>query len=233
MDVVEDDAAFPTLLGLVGEPVRARMLWQLLDGRALTATELAHHADVSPQSASAHLSKLTAADLLVVERQGRHRYYRFARPEVAYALEALANLLPPTPARRSAERPPMGLRYVRTCYDHLAGRLAVDICQALMQRGHLQKAGPAFLLTPSGHAWFREMSITAADLAGTGRRPVARPCLDWSEQRPHLAGTLGAALLRQFLALGWMRTTAQARAVVITPSGQAALYEQLGLQITL
>lgn len=231
MPVMEDTAAFPTLLGLVGEPARARMLWQLLDGRALTATELAHHADVSPQSASAHLGKLVAADLLAVERQGRHRYYRFARPEVAYALEALANLLPP--ARRPAERPPTGLRYVRTCYDHLAGRVAVEICQALQEREYLREAGPEFVLTPAGHAWFEALGLTPADLVGAGRRVLARSCLDWSERRPHLAGALGAALLRQFLALGWMRCTSQARAAVLTPTGQAALYERLGLRVLL
>lgn len=231
MPVTEDMAAFPTLLGLVGEPARAHMLWHLLDGRALTATELAHRADVSPQAASAHLAKLVAADLLVVERQGRHRYYRFARPEIAYALEGLANLLPP--AQRTAERPPTGLRYVRTCYDHLAGRVAVDICQALLQREYLCEAGPEFAVTRAGLAWFAQLGLARTELVGSGRRALARPCLDWSERRPHLAGTLGAALLQQFLALGWLRRGAQARAVVLTPGGQAALYEQLGLRVLL
>ena len=233
MTVMEDDFAFPALLGLVGEPARAQMLWQLLDGRALTATELAYHAGVSPQSASAHLGKLVAADLVAVERQGRHRYYCFARPEVAYALEALANLLPPAQTRRAAEGPPTGLRYVRTCYDHLAGRVAVNICQALVQRDYLREEGPEFILTSSGRAWFAAAGLAAADLTDTARRPLARPCLDWSERKRHLAGTLGAALLRQFLALGWMRNTAHARAIVITPAGQAALYERLGLRIFL
>ena len=231
MDGTEDDAAFPALMSLLGEPGRAKMLWQLLDGRALTATELAHYADVSPQSASAHLAKLVAAELLVVERQGRHRYYCFARPEVAYALEAVANLVPPT--RRTAAQPPTGLRYVRTCYDHLAGRVAVDICQALIERGMLLEEGPELTLTPAGQSWFADLGVGTADLIGTGRRVLARPCLDWSERRRHLAGTLGAALLRQLQALGWLRSTTQAREVILTPAGQSGLYEQLGIRIHL
>lgn len=227
---MDDEVDFAQLLGLVGEPARARMLWRLLDGQALTATELADHADVSPQSASAHLNKLMAAGLLVVERQGRHRYYRFARSEVAYAIEALANLLPHPPTRHVPDRTPVGLRYVRTCYDHLAGRVAVEIYQALVHRHYLVPDGSD--LTPTGHTWCQSIGIMPIDFSQAGRRALVRPCLDWSERRPHLAGKLGSLLLDQFVSLDWMRKTTQARGIVITLDGQSALYHHLGLRVS-
>ncbi|HEY4151329.1 MAG TPA: winged helix-turn-helix domain-containing protein, partial [Chitinophagaceae bacterium] len=118
---------------LVGDPVRSRILWQLLDGRAYTATELANGADTSPQNMSMHLGKLVRADLLAVESQGRHRYYRFARQEVAYAIEALANLVPGRPTAPQPEAN-TAIRYCRTCYDHLAGKIGVLITDSLVKQ---------------------------------------------------------------------------------------------------
>ncbi|WP_046242558.1 ArsR/SmtB family transcription factor [Hymenobacter terrenus] len=225
MDV---DTEFTTLTALIGEPTRARMLLQLLDGRALTAGELACHANASPQAASGHLGKLVAAELLAVESQGRHRYYRFARPEVADALEALASLVP----TKQQPAPTSGSRYARSCYDHLAGHVAVAITQALCQRELLTlTTAKEFTVTNAGTAWFTDLGIDAKMMQQRSRRAFARPCLDWSERRHHLGGALGAAMLTRLVALDWVRRTANSRLVVFTGEGQRQLYQILGVRL--
>lgn len=219
------------MASLIGEPVRARMLWSLLDGRAYTATELSLFADTSPQNASMHLSKLVQADLLKVSAQGRHRYYSFARDEVAYAIEALANLVPPqTTKKQKVPEKASPIKHCRTCYDHLAGKAGVMITDSLLEKQYLLEKDNTFTVSPAGHDWFAALQIDITALQKK-RRVLARPCLDWSERRYHLAGTLGAALLNKMLEADWVRSTQHSRAIVITGTGQRSMYELLGVEL--
>ncbi|HEY8917304.1 MAG TPA: winged helix-turn-helix domain-containing protein [Chitinophaga sp.] len=219
------------MASLIGEPVRARMLWSLLDGRAYTATELSLFADTSPQNASMHLSKLVQADLLKVSAQGRHRYYSFARDEVAYAIEALANLVPPQNTKKQkAPEKASPIKHCRTCYDHLAGKAGVMITDSLLAKQYLQEKDNTYTVSPAGQAWFAALQIDITSLQKK-RRVLARPCLDWSERRYHLAGTLGAALLSKMLEADWVRSTQHSRAIVITGTGQRSMYELLGVTL--
>src|SRR5690606_19135277 len=198
---MEDDD-FVALAALICEPVRARMLWKLLDGRAYTATELALHGDVSTTSASNHLSKLLGGNLLRVEAQGRHRYYSFANGDVAHTVEALANLsgasVPgPGPGRRKKAEV-----HCRSCYDHLAGEIGVALTESLVEKGILEPTSQAYRPTEMGWQWFLQWGVSRQALE-KNRRPLARKCLDWSERRPHLAGQLGAALLQIALQQDW------------------------------
>jgi DNA-binding transcriptional ArsR family regulator len=207
---------------LMGDPARAAMLAALLGGQALTAGELAAEAGIAAQTASGHLARLVEGGLVAVERQGRHRYVRLASPAVAEALEGLMALVPPAPA--GATRRPRGpkdaaMRLARTCYDHMAGRLAVAIAEALERDGRLRLDEGAGLLTPAGEAVFRAFGIDFADPAAA-RRPLCRACLDWSERRPHLAGRLGAALLASSLELGWLARAPRSRTLTVTPAGE-------------
>ncbi|HKX32556.1 MAG TPA: helix-turn-helix transcriptional regulator [Blastocatellia bacterium] len=228
MDVIEDLAQ---VAQLIGEPVRAVMLWSLLDGQSRPAGELAFCANVSAQNASAHLARLVEAGLLTVTPQGRHRYYRIATPEVAHAIEAMVAL---APSAGSAARLPKGqtpdLRYARTCYDHLAGRVAVELCQALERQQLLADGERAFTVSRAGARWFRQIGIEIDDLQRL-RRPLARPCLDWSERRPHLAGALGAALLDQMFRRGWIARVRATRLIRITSEGRIELQRLLKLNL--
>lgn len=230
MDVNQE---FKSLAALIGDPVRVIMLWNLLDGKAFTATELAISADVSAQSASMHLSKLVQANLLTVESQGRHRYYRFSRPEVAYVIEAMANLLPHHQSNvRANGNSDHGnaIKYCRTCYDHLAGKVGVAVTEQLLKQKLIMADGKHYDVTLKGIKWFGEFGV-AIDELKKERRAFARQCLDWSERRHHLAGSLGAALLEQMLKRGWMRSMKDSRAVIVTARGQKELYDQLHLSI--
>jgi DNA-binding transcriptional ArsR family regulator len=222
------ESEFTKVASLIGDPVRSMMLWSLLDGRAYTATELASHAGTSLQNASMHLKKLLAANLLVVEKQGRHRYFRFHNDEVAYAIEALATLVPKiikTPANHKYEE-----QYCRTCYDHLAGELGVRITEALVKKGILDQTRTEYTTTGRGNAWFKKWNIDTETLHQQ-KRSFARKCLDWSERKPHMAGALGAALLDTMIRLQWVRRVKNARTMVITAQGQLAFYEQFGLSV--
>ena len=233
---MEVEEQFSQLASLVGEPARAKILWNLLDGRAFTATELSLLADVSPQSASMHLNKLTQAALLKVEHQGRHRYYALASREVAYAIEALASLLPTGQPKEKAVLLHNGhIKFCRSCYDHLAGKIGVAITDQLVANRLIlpatNKASPAgYQLTPAGLQWFTQLGIDVAELK-TQRRTFTRQCLDWSERRPHLAGSLGAALLSSLLKQGWLRKTRNSRALLVTGLGEKQLSESLGLAL--
>lgn len=209
------------MAALIGEPVRARMLWALLDGRAYTATELSLFADTSPQNASMHLAKLVQASLLKVNAQGRHRYYSFARDEVAYAIEALANLVPPRAPKKPLPEKASPIKHCRTCYDHLAGKAGVMITDHLLQKGYLQEQDNAFTVPPAGQQWFAGLQIDIAALQKK-RRILARPCLDWSERRYHLAGALGAAVLQRCMLLGWARRAPRSRVVTFSVTGERA-----------
>ena len=221
---------------LVGEPARAAMLAALMDGRALTATELADVAGIAPQTASGHLARLAAAGLLGVVRQGRHRYHRLASPAVAGLLEAImqvATALPGDARPRSVARPAdAAMRAARTCYDHLAGRLGVMIADAMLDRGLVELTEDSGALTEAGARFLRDIGI---DLAArpAGARPstriFCRPCLDWSERRVHLAGVVGAAICSHCLDAGWVRRIAGTRALALPPHGRRALARAFGV----
>lgn len=207
---------------LMGDPARANMLHALMDGRALTAKELAYLAGVAPQTASGHLAKLMQGGLLSVAAQGRHRYYRLASAEVATALEGLMVLAGTQPTnRRLPSRVGEELSRGRTCYDHFAGRLGIGIHDALVAGGHLNVADGGYGLSASGEAVFAALGVYPALLRG--RRAALRPCLDWSERKPHLAGSLAAALACRCFETGWVRRKKDSRAVVLTEEGRAAL----------
>lgn len=219
---------------LVGDPARANMLAVLLDGRALTASELAWTAGVAPATASEHLSKLVAGNLLTVARQGRHRYFRLATADVARMLESMLfvghRVEPATARRRATPRIDPALREARTCYDHLAGRLGVGLADALVAKGAIRLGDEAGEVTESGRAWLDAFGVTLEPETRT-RRLLCRPCLDWSERRPHLAGVVGTALCRRCTELGWIRRDGGGRAVTITPEGRCGLAETFGLSL--
>ena len=219
---------------LIGDPARANILLALMDGRALTAGELAWHAGVSAQTTSGHLGKLVEARLVGVVRQGRHRYHRLASTEVARAVEALSALAAAGPVRHRPTGPrDEAMRAARTCYDHLAGRLAVGLVDSLCVNGHLligDETEGAAAVTEAGRAFLAgELGIELGPAAG--RRPLCRTCLDWSERRPHLAGRLGAALCRRSLELGWVAAMPYTRAVAITPLGRQGFTRTFGLDL--
>ncbi|MDM4139336.1 MULTISPECIES: helix-turn-helix domain-containing protein [Mycobacterium] len=241
------DADIGSVAALIGERARARVLMALLDGRALPASVLASEAGVAASTASEHLARLVDAGLLTVHRQGRARYFRLAGPPVAEALEALARIAAPKPIRslRQGTRA-HALRRARTCYNHLAGRLGLAIMSAMLDRGLLaggdgryrpglavadRLSAPGADLTYQLTADGREtLSTLGIDLAAVDRSKVMiRYCVDWSEQRHHLAGALGAALTRRLFDLDWIRHINQRRAVVLTDAGRQGLSQTFGL----
>jgi len=216
---------------LIGDPARANMLASMMDGRAYTASELAHVAGVTPSTASGHLAKLLQAGLLAVERQGRHRYYRLAGPRVAAALESLMALAVSTAPRHRPTGPrDAAMRRARTCYDHLAGELGVALTWRLVEMGYLAAEEGRFRPTDEGQAALGRFGIDLGAL-GRLRRPLARACLDWSERRPHLAGALGAALLDAIEARGWIARAANSRTVKLTSAGRHGLARDFGLSL--
>jgi DNA-binding transcriptional ArsR family regulator len=219
------------ITSLIGNPVRTKILWALLDGRAYTATELAVCAETSPQNLSMHLSKLIQAELLAVESQGRHKYYRFARQEVAYAIEAISNLIPEENQKRIVRKDDnSAIRHCRTCYDHLAGKVGVMITESLLKQELMTWQDHCFQITEAGVQFFAQLDIDIKELEKK-RRAFARPCLDWSERKHHLAGSVGAALLQQMEAMDWVRRSKQSRAVKITNKGQKELYGYFHIMI--
>ncbi|MGW3944158.1 ArsR/SmtB family transcription factor [Streptomyces phaeochromogenes] len=223
-------AGLAALASLVADETRAGFLLALLDGRAWTAGELARHAGVAASTASEHLGKLVAGGLLAEERQGRHRYVRLADSRVAQLVEDLAAQVAPTAAVRPRTLREAGagsaMARGRTCYDHLAGRLGIAVTDALTGLGLLRQ-DTGFALTDEGVRWFDGLGVP---LVRTGRRPLARACLDWTERRPHLAGVAGAALCRHALDTGWCVRIGSERAVKVTAEGERALSELLGIQ---
>jgi DNA-binding transcriptional ArsR family regulator len=232
------NASFASVAALAGDPARAGMLHALMDGRALTATELAHAAGVTAQTASSHLARLVAAGILNVEKQGRHRYHRLASPAIARMMESImqvaSDLEAPRP-RLSVGPREAALRTARTCYDHLAGRLGVALADALVAQGFAELDRDAGVLTDQGFAFLARVGIDASRLAAPGGRPtrrvLCRPCLDWSERRPHLAGAVGAALCATSLERGWVRRLPGTRAVAVTPKGSRIFREEFGVRM--
>lgn len=212
------------LAALLAEPARARMLTALMGGLALTATELALEGEIAPSTASAHLAKLAEGEVVVVERHGRHRYFRLASSAVATVIEELTSV---AATRRLQRRPrPIdpALRSARVCYDHLAGERAVWLLERLRQRGDVGADGCT--PTASGAALFERWGLDVIALARQ-RRTLGRLCLDWSERRHHLGGALGAALLSRIFELGWAHREAGGRTVAFSARGDRCLRELL------
>lgn len=229
---VKQDARAAALIGsVIGVPARANMLAALAAGQALTATELAMHAGVTPQTASSHLKKMIDANFLVVEKQGRHRYYRLSDPRMVDALEPLAHLVPDSPVvHKKPSKQLQDLRESRMCYDHLAGVLGVSLADAMKSHGYLDEGDEDFSPTKKGMAFFDELGISVDNLRGT-RRHLARRCLDWSERRPHMGGALGAALANQFLDRGWISRVQDSRKINVTIKGKRAFKSRLDITL--
>jgi len=235
-------ASLAATAALIGDLARANMLAALMDGRALTASELAQIAGISPQTASGHLAKLTDAGLLAREKQGRHHYHRLATPSIARLLEQIMSVSIER-EQGSATRSPRvvtgprdkAMRYARTCYDHLAGEIAVAITDGMIDAGHIELSAEAGALTPKGIDALEAMGLDIAALHATTTRPsrrvFCRACLDWSERRHHLAGTLGAALLTHYVKQDWVRRLDGTRAVAVTPRGLATFKNVFGLRL--
>jgi DNA-binding transcriptional ArsR family regulator len=221
---------FVELTGLICEPTRAKMLWNLLDGRAYTASELAVVADVSPTAASNHLAKMLEAELVKVETQGRHRYFSFSRPEVAYVVESLASLASGNDSAIKKIAAQQGIKYCRTCYDHLAGLVGVKVTEALEEEKIISKSDGHYIVTKKGWTWLEDFGISD-DVLTNKRRPVTRQCLDWSERRPHLAGQLGALLLDRMLERKWFRKVKLSRELVVTSKGCKEIYDLLRIEV--
>jgi DNA-binding transcriptional ArsR family regulator len=233
------DADIATLASLLADPARCKVLLALDDGRALPASVLADEAGVSRSTASSHLGKLTDAGLLIVEPHGRNRYYRLAGAEVGELLEQLGRLAPSRPVRSLREGTRAArLRSARTCYDHVAGRLGVAVMGSLLEREALVDGDGRYdarrdsrdALSKPGHDLNYELTDTGRDfLTGigvempTGKRPLVRYCVDWTEQRHHLSGGLGRAVFDRFLSAGWVKRVPKGRALTVTDDGRTAL----------
>ncbi|GAB2821272.1 ArsR/SmtB family transcription factor [Lentzea nigeriaca] len=242
---MKSDPDIARAAALLADGSRARMLKALCNGQAITATALADEAGVSGPTASVHLAKLVEAGLVTAHREGRNRRYRLSRPEVADALEALAAIAPPLPVtslRQSVRTD--ALRRSRTCYDHLAGRLGVQLMGALLDTGvltggdgrHHPDTAVHDRLAAYGRDQHYELSEQGAvtlrslgvDVREPGRRPLIRYCVDWSEERHHLSGALGAAIANRLFALGWLKHGASPRVVHLTDAGESGLAEAFG-----
>lgn len=230
---------FAEIAALAGEPSRAVILHALLEGRALTATELAHVAGITPQTASGHLARMIDAGLLSVTQQGRHRYHRLASPAVARMMESIMIVAsaPNTLLKKLRIGPrDLALRAGRTCYDHLAGKLGVALLDALVTGGHTELEIDVGTMTESGVALFTRLGI---DIPATGAkrdtkslRILCRPCIDWSERRSHLAGAVGAALCRHSFSQVWIRRIDGSRAVTVTPKGTQIFRDVFGADLS-
>jgi DNA-binding transcriptional ArsR family regulator len=225
------DADLSGVAALIGDPHRARFLLALFGGEELAAGELADRAGTSSSLASSHLAKLLDGGLVTAERRGRNRYFRLASPEVAEAIEHLLALAPPRPAVGLREvRRGEAMQQARTCYDHFAGRLGVGLTDALVRQRIMRASDSGFELTARGE---RRLEALGVDVAGarTGRRAFTRRCLDWTERRPHVAGSLGAALADRLFELGWLRRLPGTRALAVTPEGRRELLSQFAIEL--
>src|ERR1700756_3540275 len=216
---------------LVGEPARATMLSALLDGRALTASELAFAARVTPQTASTHLAKLTEAGLLSPIRDGRHRYFRLASPKVVEMLDGIvAVAFENRPRYRPLSRQARELSAARICYDHLAGRLSVDLTEFFTTHEYMLVEDETTEITQEGTRFLTEFGVDLSTLSSSRRR-FCRLCIDWTERRPHIAGAVGAALTKRCFNLGWTERMKHSRAVIVTELGKRGFLETFGIEV--
>ncbi|WP_246074251.1 ArsR/SmtB family transcription factor [Flavobacterium daemonense] len=221
--IIEMEDQFIKTSSLIGDPTRASILWTLMDGRAFTATELAVSVNTSPQNISMHLGKLLDADLLCVEKQGRHKYYRFSNKEVAYALEAMASLVPkPEVSLKNKPENYPPIKFCRTCYDHLTGKIGVAVTDSLLEQEIIVEKNNAFEISKEGEKWFSDLGINLEE-AQKQKRIFLKPCLDWSERRNHIAGSVGTLLFNKMINEDWLRKTENSRAIIVTGKGEAAL----------
>lgn len=215
------------IAALMGDPARSNMLLALMDGRALTASELAAQAGITRQTASSHLAQLLAAQLLARDVQGRHHYYRLKGPDVAHTIEALLGLAQRGDGARTRTGPKdPALRKARICYDHLAGELGVWLFDQMAAKSWFNQQKNSLSISTSGWKGLALIGITQKDLPAT-RRPECKTCLDWSMRRHHLAGTMGQILLNKFIALKWAKRTPETRIIVFSKAGEIAFRKWL------
>lgn len=219
---MKEGPSIAEVAALIGDPARANMLGALMSGRALTAGELAREAGITAQTASGHLARLRDAGLLLVEAQGRHRYFRLSGSDVAQVLEGLMGIASRTGRLRTRTGPrDPDMRRSRVCYDHMAGEWAVRLFEGFVESGRLVVSDCALEISPAGRSFFVAEGIDMVALE-RGRRALCRTCLDWSERRSHLGGALGKAVLDLALARGWARRSPTSRTLTITPPGHLA-----------
>jgi DNA-binding transcriptional ArsR family regulator len=248
---MEGDTDIAQVASLMADPARAKILLALGDGRALAASVLSDEAGVAASTASSHLKKLGDGSFLAVEKHGRHRYFRLAGPHVAELLEALARVAPPAPVKSLKDGTrAQAVRFARTCYDHLAGKLGTELMAAMLERGLIEGGDGVFdparaledrLSAPGWDVDYRLTERGAEELAAFGidvnelpaRRKLVRYCIDWSEQRHHLAGALGAAIAARTFELGWVKRADATRAVHVTEDGHEGLRETFGVELGL
>jgi DNA-binding transcriptional ArsR family regulator len=212
--------------GLLGEPARTRILTALLGGCAFTGKELAYFAGVTAPTASSHLSRLVAGGLLAMEKQGRCHYYRLKSADVAHAIEGLMTVAaaPPLTAWPPGHRVEPALREARLCYDHMAGRLGVSLCDMLLRREYVVLVDGGGELTDAGARFLTGLGVDLEQARGAKRR-YCRSCIDWTERRPHLSGAVGAALAAAFLERQWIARIPDSRALTVTATGRRKLAE--------
>lgn len=230
---MSDGSIMAEVAVLLGDPARARIMQALMDGKALTAKELAYVGRVAPQTASGHLARLTGSNLLSVVRQGRFSYYRLASPLVARMVESIMAVaaIEAPPRHRPRSSGDDALRLARTCYDHLAGRLGVAIADELARRRLVVLGEDAGEVSAAGVAFLRDRMGLEIEGLRHRRRVFLRPCLDWSERRPHMAGVIGRAIAERCFALGWVERQRDGRAVDITAVGCDAFRGMLGIDV--
>jgi DNA-binding transcriptional ArsR family regulator len=214
---------------LIGDPTRSIILWTLLDNRAYTAIELSNIVETSAQNISIHLSKLVNAELLSVESQGRHKYYKLSSQEVASAIEGIANLIPKGKHKKIFTNN-SNIKYCRTCYDHLAGKIGIEITEKLLFENYIKLENKIFIVTEKGEIFFKDLGINLIELKKQ-RRIFAKPCLDWSERKHHISGSLATAMLIKFLELDWIRKIPNSRAIIITSNGNKGFNEKLKINV--
>src|SRR5262245_7246818 len=224
------EANLESFAKILGDATRIRMLQLLMEGRALTAKELAYGARVEPATATQHLRRLQEGGLISMKAQGRHKYFKPASPLIAELMELMMVLAPGEKVRTPGPRADEPLRRGRMCYDHLAGELGIGITEALVQQGILRKEDDAFVVTRRGGAWFEGLGIDL-EAARKLRRKFAASCLDWTERRDHLGGALGAALADRLADLGCIGRKRNSRAVMVTDAGRRKLADEFRLDL--
>ncbi|MEK5104601.1 metalloregulator ArsR/SmtB family transcription factor [Cytobacillus sp. FSL M8-0252] len=219
------------LTALLAEKSRATILAALMDGKFHTASELAYMATIKPQTASFHLAKLVENNLVISEKNGRFRYFRLANEEVANILEIFMSISPPPEVRSLKQSSQLKrLENARTCYDHLAGRLSVNLTNIMQEEGYIEKSNKRFIITTKGEHFFKELGIDLIALSRK-RRSFCHACLDWSERTHHLGGALGNGLFERYIELGWLESRENSREIVITSEGKSGFKEFFGLSI--